>query len=370
MQTKKLQIIRPALARASSQPRCSLALAALLLLLGQGAAPARATATIINTAVTAPVTVNSGDELDIIAGGSVTVGLAAALTINAGGTVSISGGSVSGLIGVQMLGGTLKISSGSVHGDATGIFGGTVMISGGSVSSYGEALFISGAGSSLQLSGGSVTMGIVKVLSGATATISGGSVSAELIAYGGGTVTVAGCNLLLSNPQPGAGGGTQYTLTGTLLDGTAINTTAQVFPPSQVSLADQCGQRAGQPWRIVPEGTVFDTTGTSLSGDVDGLIVSFDAFNNTSQATFGFTPVSVVPVDPHSPLVGGSQKPPLYTNQVEGVPPSEGFSVDWEFPISGSSGPGSLRTFPPTGTPLPLRVTVGGFSRIIVFAWP
>jgi hypothetical protein len=239
MQTKKLQIIRPALARASSQPRCSLALAALLLLLGQGAAPARATATIINTAVTAPVTVNSGDELDIIAGGSVTVGLAAALTINAGGTVSISGGSVSGLIGVQMLGGTLKISSGSVHGDATGIFGGTVIISGGSVSSYAEALFVAGAGSTLQMSGGSVTMGDVKILDGATAVISGGLASAEVIAYGGGMVAISGCSAL-TNPRPGAFGGTAYSLTGALLDGTPINTTAVVFPPGQIVLDNQC----------------------------------------------------------------------------------------------------------------------------------
>src|SRR5262249_38930728 len=46
----------------------------LALLLGLGAAtPARATTTTISTAVTGPLTVNSGDVLDIVAGGSVTI---------------------------------------------------------------------------------------------------------------------------------------------------------------------------------------------------------------------------------------------------------------------------------------------------------
>lgn len=128
---------------------------------------------------------------------------------------------------------------------------------------------------------------------------------------------------------------------------------------------------AQQPWRIGGGSAVFGTTGTS-PGDVDGLIISFSAFNNTSQPTFGFTPVSVVPTDPRTAtlLRGGMQKPPLYTTQLQGVPAGEGFSVDWEFPVTGNEGGLYPRTFPPTGTPLPLRVTVGSFSQDIVIAWP
>jgi hypothetical protein len=96
---------------------------------------------------------------------------------------------------------------------------GTVSISGGQVS--GSAIgALASRGSAVSISGGSVT----------------GAFGVEVVF--GGTATISGCNAL-DNPLP-FGAGTQYTLSGTLLDGTVINTAALVFPPGQIVLNNHC----------------------------------------------------------------------------------------------------------------------------------
>jgi hypothetical protein len=262
METKKRQPGGPASAPTPSRRSFGLALGGLILLLGLGAAaPARATTTIINTAVAGPIAVNSGDEVDIVAGGSVTVGDAVgtpAVTVNAGGTLNISGGSVTAganAVGVFLNrlfldGGTLNISGGTISSGNVGVVvdAGAVSITGGSVTGLGDGIqvgFSSSPGSpTVSISGGSVTGNIIYgvIAVAGTTTISGGSVTggSSGVAVVGGTVSISGCNLALSNPAPGFCG-TMYSLTGTLRDGTGINTVAQVCPPGQLVLDNRCG---------------------------------------------------------------------------------------------------------------------------------
>src|SRR5205807_8176607 len=145
-----------------------------------------------------------------------------------GGMVSnlgIAGGSVTGcLVGGDAGGGTVSISGGSVTGTHVGVEGGggTVNISGGSGTT---------------VVGGDLGVGV----SGGTVSISGGSVAGNNggVNVFGGTATISGCTAL-TNPQPNGSGGTIYSLTGTLLDGTAINTAAEVSPPGRIVLDEHC----------------------------------------------------------------------------------------------------------------------------------
>jgi uncharacterized repeat protein (TIGR01451 family) len=169
---------------------------ALLLLLGWGsAAPASAEGGEISTARTGPIFVLSGETLTIVDSGSVN----GALNVFPGGTLKMTGGSVSG--------GSVGVSVSS---------GGTVTISGGSVSG-GTGVRVVGSGSTATISGGSVTSGNWGVyVNGGTVAISGGSVSGSNfgVIVDGGTATIPGCNVAIVNGV----------LTGTLLDGTPINT--------------------------------------------------------------------------------------------------------------------------------------------------
>src|SRR3954453_20329240 len=78
----------------------------LLLFAWCSAAPAHATSGTISSPVAGPLTVNAGETLEIVGGGSVTDGdspviigntayFLTAVTVNAGGTLNLSGGSVS-----------------------------------------------------------------------------------------------------------------------------------------------------------------------------------------------------------------------------------------------------------------------------------
>jgi hypothetical protein len=114
--------------------------------------------------------------------------------------------------GVSVYYGTASISGGSVSSDSYGlvVFGGTASISGGSVSGeYGVYV----EGGTVSLSGGSIsgsTFGVYVQISG--------------------TLTVVGCNLTQLRLSE------SFQLTGTLTDGSLINTVAQVVSPGQLLL--------------------------------------------------------------------------------------------------------------------------------------
>jgi hypothetical protein len=246
METKKRQPGGPASVPNPSRATRGLALRGLTLLLGLGAAaPARATSGVISTPVTGPITVNAGETLHIVTGGSVTVASGFAVNVN-GGTLDMSGGAISvsgGGISVLVDGGTASISGGTISGtfgQGVEVDSGTVGISGGTISgAFGDSVLVNGG--ALTLSGGSVTstspVGAGVTVEGGGASLSGGTISGP--SYGvfvgggamnisggtvsggvvgvvgeGGTVSIFGCNLVLS-------GGS---ITGILADGTPINT--------------------------------------------------------------------------------------------------------------------------------------------------
>jgi hypothetical protein len=166
-----------------------LAAGLLLLLAWSSAAPASAESGTISGTRVGPVYVTTGDTLYITAGAQ-----------------------ISGEIGVVVFDGTLIISGGSIAGNTEGvsISGGTVTISGGTISGpYG-----------------------VVVHSG-TVSISGGTISGTTLGVDAyvTTLSVYGCGLQLSNINADAVG----LLTGTLQDGTAINTYARLSPSGLIN---------------------------------------------------------------------------------------------------------------------------------------
>jgi hypothetical protein len=189
----------------------------LLLLLGWGgAAPAGAESGTITGPRTGPITVNAGETLDIVDGAQISGSATGVFVL--GGTVNISGGSIDGSIaGVNLNSGTVTVSSGSISSGYLEVYirGGTATISGGSVSGSSYGVLVP-SGGTVNISGGSFTGSIVGVTApGGTASISGGSFSGSWgLAVQSGTMTISGCGLKLSGNQ----------LTGTLQDGTPINT--------------------------------------------------------------------------------------------------------------------------------------------------
>jgi uncharacterized repeat protein (TIGR01451 family) len=309
-------------------------LGALLLLLGWGSTtPVRAMSGTISSAVTGPITVDPGETLTLVDGGSVTLPdgtLDSGVIVN-GGTLNVTGGSISGVWGISTYGGTVNISGGTV--DAIYIYGvsmvgGTLNVTGGSVSGPAAGVAV-GNGGSATISGGSVsggTEGVYLDLDG-TATISGGSVSGfaagmdvesgtvtisggSLTSRGNGvynasgTATISGCNLAVANGV----------LTGILLDGTPINTgvygaitldttslSITTCPPAQSASADSSCQAA------VPDFTAgvvasdrcsaVTITQTPTAGTLVGLgahtitLTATDAALNSATCTTSFTVV-------------------------------------------------------------------------------
>jgi uncharacterized repeat protein (TIGR01451 family) len=144
-------------------------------------------------------------------GGSVS-GPNAALQVNPGRTATISGGSLSSDFAGVVQAGTLTISgTASVSGASCGVYdvGGAGTISGGSVTSA-----VLWDNSTLSISGGSLTGGVLLNRATSRLDVSGGSVTGGLQNNQGGTATVSGCSLAVTNGV----------LTGTLTDGTPINT--------------------------------------------------------------------------------------------------------------------------------------------------
>jgi hypothetical protein len=301
---------------------------ALLLALG-AAAPARATTTIstdttISTAqpagdylvtgtavltiaaggaITGNVTASDSSTVNLLDGGSISNTALVALIANNSSTVSISGGSISGAVCVDVRGGTVSISGGSISGDdgvlvdggtassaggtvAAGFYGvlvdgGTASISGGSISAgiygvrvEGGTVNVSGGtisgrvgvfveGGTVSISGGTISgtsFGFGVLVKGGTVSISGGSISgaveATFILSRSATLTIFGCNLQLS-------GGS---LTGTLQDGTPISTSATVVSPGQILLDNHCS-----PSDIAHLVTQFVTDPAVAQGLIDKL---------------------------------------------------------------------------------------------------
>lgn len=187
--------------------RSGLLAAGLLLLLAPGAAPAPAATMVISSPITGPLVIGPGDKVNIVTGGSVTLSDRGTAVIVNGGTLNVTDGLISSNgSGVQVMSGTVKISGGSIvggKGDDVRVFGGTVSISGGSF--YADE-------------------GVGVVGFGGAASISGGTI------YGvyGGTVSVYGCGLALSDGY----------LTGTLRDGTLINTPTSGL--TEANLINKC----------------------------------------------------------------------------------------------------------------------------------
>jgi uncharacterized repeat protein (TIGR01451 family) len=211
---------------------------AFLLLLGWGsAAPASATVTVTasnspyyvngttNSSVTDQIIVQPGGELDIQDGGSVTSTTWPSAVYVQGGTANIDGGTVSGTTGVYVQSGAANISGGSISGDSThtGVYvqGGTVNISNGSFSGNQN---VWDAGGTVSISGGSMPGPASVFVTDGTVSISGGSVSGGVL-VGGGTASIYGSCLALS----GSG-----QLTGTLQDGTPINTPTSGLSPANL----------------------------------------------------------------------------------------------------------------------------------------
>ena len=126
------------------------------------------------------------------------------------GQADLSGGRV--LTYLQATGSSLLTNAGAAVGDyvLTGEQG-TVNLRGGSVASYLEADDQS------------------------TINLFGGSVGSYLQASSSGIINVYGSNLQLTNATP-YNGGTQYTLRGTLQDGTLLNNTAVTFDSGSIVL--------------------------------------------------------------------------------------------------------------------------------------
>jgi hypothetical protein len=207
----------------------------LALLAGfAGTAPARAAVTQITTATTIPITINAGDEVDILSGGSVSVATGPAVTVN-GGTMVVDGGSVSAAIGpairFDVFGGAFTIYSGQVS--TTDVFAdavvdgfGTTTVYGGSISGGAEGLFIE---KTAAISGGSVSGSAFafRAHDGGQLTVSGGTFSGSVESSGtDALITFIGCNLNLTGGQ----------LTGALADGTPINVLASASDSGQIVL--------------------------------------------------------------------------------------------------------------------------------------
>jgi hypothetical protein len=179
-----------------------LAAGLLLLLALAGAPPAHAMSGAINTAYTGdyPITVGSNETLTVANGGSLNTGALSvpAIEVQAGGTLTVTGGSVIGSVGVRVAGGAVAISGGAIGGDNfMEIASGAVTISGGSFSSQHEGVYVDGG--TLTISGGS---------------FSSGAEGNSTVLANGGTVNIFGCGLQLDPFGE---------LTGTLQDGTPID---------------------------------------------------------------------------------------------------------------------------------------------------
>jgi hypothetical protein len=194
------------------------------------AGPARATGGTISSPVAGPLTVNAGETLEIVAGGSVTVGSnAIAVTVNTGGTLRISGGTVSagsGSVGVEaQYGGTATISAGSVSSyyGVEAYYGGTVNVTGGSV--FTQQWGVQAYGGTATISGGTVSASagahhVVAAYYSGTATISGGSVSGGQIgvfAALGGTANISGGSVSADYHSVWAEGATANVSGGTIV---------------------------------------------------------------------------------------------------------------------------------------------------------
>jgi uncharacterized repeat protein (TIGR01451 family) len=120
----------------------------LLLLASVTVAPARAATTIIDSPVNGPITINAGDRVEIHTGGSVSSG-GIAVTVNTGGELVILDGSILGGYGgfcggVEVNGGTATLSGGKVSGDVGVHIRKQATISGGSISGQTAGVLIDG----------------------------------------------------------------------------------------------------------------------------------------------------------------------------------------------------------------------------------
>lgn len=231
---------------------------------------AAAAETTISTTVAPTITVGNGDTVSVVGGGSVTAGTVSggagsnAINVSAGGVLNVFGGSISGgsvttggsAVGISQSGGQVNISGGSITGGSVagggfvyGLYmtGGTATITGGNLHG-GHADITGGGAGAIRAVGGSLTIrggtiqggdsvtdgsGAYAIYgSGATISLYGGTVlagtnsSAKGFYVNHGALNIYGSGFNYAYGSMAAGTGT---LTGTLSDGSALNTTYELL---------------------------------------------------------------------------------------------------------------------------------------------
>jgi uncharacterized repeat protein (TIGR01451 family) len=229
-----------------------------MLLLAWGAAsPARAALTIIDAPVPGPITINAGDRVEIHTGGAVTDAL---ITVKSGGELIVFDGSVSK--GVFMEGGTMTMSGGSVTGGVLfGAGGGTLDLSGGSIS--GSQGVLLNAGGTANISGGTVAGSSTSVyMNGGLVNISGGTITGTPNANNLGVQIRGGLANL-------SGGSISGRFCGVLVDVGGV----AVISGSSVAGTPGASNPGGHPGVSVTGGTA-NLSGGSVSGSVGVQVTS------------------------------------------------------------------------------------------------
>lgn len=158
------------------------------------------------------------------------------------------------------------ITGASVAGNLEASGGTTVNIAGASL-----AHDIVARGATINLSGGSIG-GRLFASKGTTVNISGGSIGDYLAIEDTSTVNVYGTGLSLLPPSPGQ---QDYTLTGTLKDGTAINTPIRLYGSAAIT---QVHLFNTDPFLSLREKVVaLGTSGVLNAGNTNALLVKLNA---------------------------------------------------------------------------------------------